>query len=67
MKPPRHPTLAVWKIELVRDAMRVIKRENGRAVTAAIARRIPSFSLVDIEIAMRLLRKQQRSEPEADR
>ena len=63
MNAPRSPTLPQWKIDLVREAMRVIKVEKGRRVTAAmIARRIPSFSMVDIEIAMRLLRAQQRSE-----
>ena len=68
MNAPRSPTLPQWKIDLVREAMRVIKVEKGRRVTAAmIARRIPSFSMVDIEIAMRLLRAQQRSESEADR
>ena len=61
MNAPRHPALPKWKIDLVREAMRFIEGEKGCRVTAAmIARRIPSFSMVDIEIAMRLLRAQRR-------
>jgi hypothetical protein len=68
MKALRHPNLPKWKIELVRDAMRLIEAEKGCRVTAeVIARRIPSLSMVDIESAIRLLRSQQRSEREADR
>ena len=52
---PRRPTLPQWKIDLVREAIKIIEGEKGRRVTAAmIARRIPSFAMADIEIAMRL-------------
>jgi hypothetical protein len=63
MNAPRHPTLPQWKIDLVREAIRIIEGEKGRTVTAAmIARRIPSLSLADIEIAVRLSRAQGRRE-----
>ena len=46
-------TLPQWKIDLVREAIKIIEGEKGRPVTAAmIARRIPSLSMADIEIAM---------------
>ena len=55
MNAPRRPTLPQWKIDLVRAAIKIIEGEKGRRVTAAmIARRIPSFSMADIEIAMEL-------------
>ena len=58
-------TLPQWKIDLVREAIRIIEGEKGRRVTAAmIARRIPSFAMADIEIAMRLLRAQRHRERE---
>jgi hypothetical protein len=63
MNAPRRPTLPQWKIDLVREAMKVIEGEKGCPVTATmIARRIPSFSMSDIEVAMKLLEAQQRSE-----
>ena len=41
---PRRPTLPQWKIDLVREAIKIIEGEKGRRVTAAmIARRIPSL------------------------
>ena len=55
MNAPRRPTLPQWKIDLVREAIKIIEGEKGRRVTAAmIARRIPSLSMADIEIAMEL-------------
>ena len=56
MNAPRRPTLPQWKIDLVREAIKIIEGEKGRRVTAAmIAWRIPSqFSMADIEIAMEL-------------
>jgi hypothetical protein len=63
MNAPRRPTLPQWKIDLVREAIKIIEGEKGRRVTAAmIARRIPSFSMADIEIAMELLEGQQGRE-----
>ena len=63
MKAPRHPTFSQWKIELVRDAIKFLQDEIGDPVTAKmIARRIPSFSMADIEIAMKLLEGQQGRE-----
>ena len=63
MNAPRRPTLPQWKIDLVREAIKIIEGEKGRRVTAAmIARRIPSFSMADIEIAMELLEAQQGRE-----
>ena len=63
MNAPRSPTLPQWKIDLVQEAIRIIEGEKGRSVTAAmIARRIPSLSMADIEIAVRLLRAQRRQE-----
>jgi hypothetical protein len=60
MDAPRRQ-LPQWKIDFVREAMRVIKVEKGCPVTSTmIARRIPSFSMADIEIAMRLLEGQQQ-------
>jgi hypothetical protein len=41
MKAPRHPTLPKWKIELVRDAMRLIEAEKGCRVTAEVIARSP--------------------------
>ena len=52
-------TLPQWKIDLVREAIRIIEGEKGCRVTAAmIARRIPSLSMADIEIAMPSVRMQ---------
>ena len=63
MNAPRSPTLPQWKIDLVREAIRIIEGEKGRRVTAAmIARRIPSLSMADIEIAMKRLAAQRRRE-----
>jgi hypothetical protein len=63
MKARRRPTLPRWKIDLVREAIRFIQDEMGGPVTAkVIARRIPSFSMADIEIAMELLEGQQDRE-----
>ena len=48
---PRSPALPQWKIDLVREAMRILEGEKVPRVTAAlIARRIPSLSLADIDI-----------------
>ena len=45
---PRTPNLLQWKIDLVREAMRILEGEKERRVTAAlIARKIPSLSLAD--------------------
>ena len=56
MNAPRRPMLPQWKIDLVREAMKFLQEEKGGPVTAKmIARRIPSFSMADIEIAMKLL------------
>jgi hypothetical protein len=42
MNAPRRPTLPQWKIDLVREAIKIIEGEKGRRVTAAmIARRNP--------------------------
>ena len=61
MNAPRTPALPQWKIDLVREAIRILESEKGRRVMAAmIARRIPSLSLADIDIAVRLLRVQDR-------
>ena len=63
MNAPRTPNLPQWKIDLVREAMRILEGEKGRRVTAAlIARRVPSLSLADIEIAMNRLSAQRRRE-----
>jgi hypothetical protein len=63
MNAPRRPALPRWKIDLVREAMKFLQDEMGGPVTAEmIARRIPSFSMADIEIAMKLLEGQQRGE-----
>ena len=63
MNAPRSPTLPQWKIDLVREAIRIIEGEKGRRVTAAmIARRIPSLSMADIEIAMKRLAAHRRRE-----
>jgi len=63
MKARRRPTLPRWKIDLVREAIRFIQDEMGGPVTAKlIARRIPSFSMADIEIAMELLEGHQGRE-----
>ena len=60
---PRTPNLLQWKIDLVREAMRILEGEKERRVTAAlIARRIPSLSLADIEDAMKCLSAQRRRE-----
>ena len=41
MNAPRRPTLPQWKIDLVREAIKIIEGEKGRRVTAAmIARKI---------------------------
>jgi hypothetical protein len=63
MNAPRTPNLPQWKIDLVREAMKIIEAEKNRPVTAAlIARRIPSLSLADIENAVKLVRAQRRRE-----
>ncbi len=50
-----------WKIDLVREAIKFIEGEMGGNVTATtVAKRIPSFSKADIEIAMKLLEAQRR-------
>jgi len=49
------------KIDLVREAIRFIEGEMGGTVTATtVAKRMPSFSMADIEIAMKLLEAQRR-------
>jgi hypothetical protein len=61
MNSPRRPTLPQWKIDLVREAISFIEGEMGSAVTATmVAKRIPSLSIADIEIAMKLLEAQRR-------
>jgi hypothetical protein len=56
MKVPRRPILPQWKNDLVREAIKFIEGEMGGTVTATmVAKRIPSFSMADIEIAMKLL------------
>ena len=63
MKAPRRPTLPRWKIDLVGEAMKFLQEETGGPVTAKIiARRVPSLSMADIEIAMKLLEGQQGRE-----
>ena len=63
MNARRRPTLPRWKIDLVREAIRFIQDEMGGPVTAkVIARKIPSFSMADIEIVMELLEGQQGRE-----
>jgi hypothetical protein len=53
---PRSPVLPQWKIDFAREAIKIIEAEKGTPVTAAmIARRIPSLSMTDIEIAVRFL------------
>ena len=60
---PRTPNLLQWKIDSVREAMRILEGEKERRVTAAlIARRIPSLSLADIEDTMKCLSAQRRRE-----
>jgi hypothetical protein len=52
---------AQWKIDLVREAISFIEGEMGSTVTATmVAKRIPSLSIADIEIAMKLLEAQRR-------
>jgi hypothetical protein len=61
MNSPRRPTLPQWKIDLVREAISFIEGEMGDIVTATmVAKRIPSLSIADIEIAMKLLEAQRR-------
>jgi hypothetical protein len=61
MNAPRRPALPQWKIDLVREAIKYIEGEIGGPVTAKmIARRIPSFSMNDIETAMNLSAAQRR-------
>ncbi len=61
MKVPGRLTLPKWKIDLVREAIKFIEGEMGGNVTATtVAKRIPSFSKADIEIAMKLLEAQRR-------
>jgi hypothetical protein len=61
MKVPGRPTLPKWKIDLVREAISFIEGEMGSTVTATmVAKRIPSLSMADIEIAMKLLDEQRR-------
>jgi hypothetical protein len=58
MNAPRSPTSPQWKIDLVREAIRIIEGEKGRRVTAAmIARRNPSLTMADIEIVMKRWRR----------
>ena len=60
---PAHPILLQWKIDLVREAIRILEGEKGCRVTAAlVAKRIPSLPLPDIEIAMNCLAAQRRRE-----
>jgi hypothetical protein len=64
MNAPESP-LPQWKIDLVRGAIEFLEDEMGGPVTAKmIARRIPSFSMADIENAMRFLKAQRRGERE---
>ena len=66
MNSPRRPTLPKWKIDLVREAISFIEGEMGSTVTATmVAKRIPSLSIADIEIAMKLLEAQRRRNPRA--
>jgi hypothetical protein len=61
MKVPRRPILPQWKNDLVREAIKFIEGEMGGTVTATtVAKRIPSFSMADIEIAMNLSEAQRR-------
>jgi len=63
MNAPRSPTLPQWKIDLVQEVIRILEGEKMLRVTAAmIARRIPSLSITDIDIAVRLLQAQDRRE-----
>ena len=41
MNAPRRPTLPQWKIELVREAMKVIEGEKGCPVTATMSKANP--------------------------
>lgn len=63
MRAPRSPILPQWKIDLVRGAIEFLGDEMGGPVTATmIARRIPSFSLSDIENAIEFLKERHRTE-----
>ena len=41
MNAPRRPTLPQWKIDLVREAMKVIEGEKGCPVTATMSKANP--------------------------
>ena len=61
MASPRRPTLPQWKIDSVREAISFIEGEMGGTVTATmVAKRIPSLSIAEIEIAMKLLEALRR-------
>jgi hypothetical protein len=58
MKAPRRTPLPQWKVDLVRDAIKHIEDEVGGPVTAqTVRKRIPAFSIEDIEDAMGRLKK----------
>jgi hypothetical protein len=53
------PLLPKWKLDLVGAAIDLIEEEVGRPATPEIiGRRIPAFSMEDIQIAMEQLKKQ---------
>ena len=59
----RDPPLPQWKIDFVREAKRILENEKRRTVTPEmIARRVPSLSMADIDIAMKRLAAQRRRE-----
>ena len=62
MRAPR-ANLPQWKIHLVRGAMEFLEDDMGGLVTPTmIARRIPSFSLSDIEYAIKFLTERHSTE-----
>jgi hypothetical protein len=55
-------TLPRWKVDLVKETIRVIEQEMRCVATVEkIARRVPSLSSVDIQIAMKSLQTQQNA------
>jgi hypothetical protein len=58
MKAPRIAPLPKWKVELVEETIKFLEGEVGGLVTAeTVHKRIPAFSIEDIEDAMEQLRK----------
>jgi hypothetical protein len=63
MRTPRSPILPQWKIDLVRGAIEFLEGEKREPVTAEmIAKRIPSFSLSNVENAIKFLKERHRTE-----